>query len=184
MPKEESRLERQLKMSLEEMKKELPKQCDRGVKKGSKGYPHFWTGYKLHIDCNDGEIPISCLLSSASVNDAQVALPLMKMTADRVTSLYDLMDAAYDVDIVIAQSKSLGHVPIIKKHGRRKDKIDMAPAEKQRYKTRTTVERVNSRLKESFGGGHLRVKGPEKAMAHLMFGILVLTADQLIRLMT
>ena len=72
----------------------------------------------------------------------------------------------------------------LKKHDRRKDKIDMAPAEKQRYKTRTTVERVNSRLKESFGGRHLRVKGPEKAMAHLMFGILVLTADQLIRLMT
>ncbi len=35
-----------------------------------------------------------------------------------------------------------------------------------------------------FGGRFLRVKGHKKVMAHLMFGILVLTADQLFRLIT
>ncbi len=36
--------------------------------------------------------------------------------------------------------------------------------------------------KDEFGGRFLRVKGHKKVMAHLMFGILVLTADQLFRL--
>jgi hypothetical protein len=42
-------------------------------------------------------------------------------------------------------------------------------------------ERVNARLKDEFGGRTLRVRGA-KIMAHLMFGILALTVDQLLRL--
>ncbi len=37
-----------------------------------------------------------CVLTSASVHDSQVAIPLMTMTGARVSYLYDLMDAAYD----------------------------------------------------------------------------------------
>jgi hypothetical protein len=55
-------------------------------------------------------------------------------------------------------------------------------AEQDRYKERTMVERVNARLKDEFGGRNLRVRGPVKAMAHLMFGVLALTADQLMKL--
>ncbi len=40
----------------------------------SKGYKHSWTGYKLHIDVADGQIPVACLLTSASVHDSQVAI--------------------------------------------------------------------------------------------------------------
>ena len=46
------------------------------------------------------------------------------------------------------------------------------------------VERVNGRLKDEFGGRCVRVRGAAKVMAHLMFGVLVLTADQLLRLVT
>jgi len=35
-------------------------------------------------------------LTAASLHDSQVAIPLMKMTSERVDYLYDLMDAAYD----------------------------------------------------------------------------------------
>ncbi|MBL8422809.1 MAG: IS5/IS1182 family transposase, partial [Candidatus Accumulibacter phosphatis] len=42
--------------------------------------------------------------------------------------------------------------------------------------------RSNARLKDEFGGQTLRVKGDTKVMAHLMFGILALSADQLMRL--
>ena len=55
-------------------------------------------------------------------------------------------------------------------------------AEKQRYRERTMIERVNGRLKDEFGGREIRVRGAAKVMAHLMFGILALTADQLLRL--
>ena len=42
--------------------------------------------------------------------------------------------------------------------------------------------RSPSRLKVEFGGNHLRVKGGAKVMGHLMFGVLALSADQLMRL--
>ena len=58
------------------------------------------------------------------------------------------------------------------------------PHEAQRYKERSTAERVNARLKDEFGGRMVRVRGPEKVMAHLMFGVIALTVDQLIRFVT
>ena len=94
--KEQRRLERQLKMSLPQMLDDLPKACDVGTKRNAKGHTTSWIGYKLHIDAADGGIPISCVLTSASLHDSQVAIPLAAMTAERVTNLYDLMDSAYD----------------------------------------------------------------------------------------
>jgi hypothetical protein len=60
--------------------------------------------------------------------------------------------------------------------------IDLPLAETVRFKARTNVERVFSRLKDHAGGSTIRVHGPTKVMCHLMFGILVVTVDQLIRL--
>ena len=51
-----------------------------------------------------------------------------------------------------------------------------------RYRERTTVERVFGRLKDEFGGRHLRVRGHGKVACHLMFGVLALTVDQLLRM--
>ena len=45
------------------------------------------------------------------------------------------------------------------------------------------VERVNGRLKDEFGARHLRVRGHKKVQAHLMFGIVVLCVDQIMRLL-
>ena len=73
-PTEPRRLERQASMTLEEMLEDLPKVCDIGVKRNAKGYQESWTGYKLHIDAIDGGIPVSCLLTSASVHDSQAAI--------------------------------------------------------------------------------------------------------------
>ena len=43
-------------------------------------------------------------------------------------------------------------------------------------------ERVNGRLKDEFGGR--TVRGHAKVLCHLMFGIVALTVDQLMRLVT
>lgn len=196
--KEPTRIEKQQKMSLEEMLEDLPKGCDIGTKKNSKGHAEHWIGYKLHLDIADGCVPISAILTSASVHDSQVAIPLAEMTAKRVVNLYDLMDSAYDVPGIIAHSKSLGHVPLIDKNPRR-DKalaaelkaeskrqklLNLESAEKIRYNERTTAERANARLKDEFGGCMVRVRGQAKVMCHLMFGVLALAADQLMRLVT
>ncbi len=106
-------------MTLAEMLADLPRVCDCGTKRNSKGYPEYWVGYKLHLDVADGGIPISCILTSASLHDSQVALPLALQTQQRVSNLYDLMDAAYDARIIKEQSRWLGHVPLIDCHTKR-----------------------------------------------------------------
>ena len=174
----DNRLSRQRWMSLKEMINELPFDCDMGIKKKS-GKNYYWRGRKLHVDWADGEIPISCILTSASLHDSQAAIPLAKMSYERVESLYDLMDAAYDAKEIEEYSKILGHIPIIDSNPRRGIKIEMEPAKKRRYDERSTAERGFSLLKENFGGCTVRVKGYKKVMAHLMFGILALTALRL-----
>ncbi len=189
-----TRIEKQAEgMSLSDMRQDLPKACDVGTKKNSKGYKTSWTGYKLHIDSADGGIPISCLLTSASTHDSQVAIPLAKISSQRVTNLYDLMDSAYDVPQIHALSQQLGHIPLIDQHPRRNKAlkeelkaehkrskiIGHQRAETIRYRERSTVERVNGRLKDEFGGRVVRVRGHAKVMCHLMFGILALTSNQM-----
>lgn len=175
---------------------ELPQACDIGAKKNNHGQEQYWRGYKLHLDVADGQVPISAILTSASVHDSQVAVPLMRLTSQRVTYCYDLMDSAYDADELLAESRALNHVPIVGGHGRRGARNPsqcpkifpprVAPsqdfAQQDRYKERTMSERVNARLKDEFGVNHLRVRGHAKVMAHLMFGILALTVDQWLRM--
>ena len=195
-PKEERRVKRQLTMSLPQMLDDLPKACDVGTKRNAKGHTTSWIGYKLHIDAADGGIPISCILTSASLHDSQAAIPLASMTADRVTNLYDLMDSAYDAPEIGWHSYLLGHVPIIDINPRDKEyKEELArearaqrgvghrhPAD-ERYNERSNIERINGGLKDNCGGRHVRVRGHAKVHCHLMFGILVLTVDQLMRLL-
>jgi hypothetical protein len=183
-PKPETRLERQVGQTAAEALEELPAHCDVGAKRNSKGHQETWIGYKLHADVNDCGWPISVALTAASVHDSQVAIPLMKMTSARVDYLYDLMDAAYDAKPIYAVSRSLGHVPIIDKNGRGREVIPLAPHEAARYRQRTASERFNGRLKEEFGGANVMVRGAPKVGLHLMFGIIALFADQLLKLIS
>jgi len=182
-PKPRKRVELQAERRLEENLIDLPTVCNVGTKKNSKGYKTTWIGYKLHLDCIDGDIPVSAILSSASLHDSQAAIPLAQMSSERVTNLYDLMDAAYDSPEIHAFSKSLGHRPIIDSNPRRGEKIIMDPATKSRFAERSSAERVNSNLKDNYGGRNIRVKSASKVMAHLMFGIVSITAMQLYRLL-
>ena len=183
-------------MSLPQMLADLPRACDVGSKRNAKGHTTSWIGYKLHVDTADGGIPISCIMTSASTHDSQVAIPLGTLTAGRVENLYDLMDAAYDSIEIRAHCILLGHKPIIDVNPRRS--VEMQEAlkrekkarrtlglffpEERRYVERSGSERVNGRLKDEFGGRHVRVRGYDKVLAHLMFGMTVLTASQLMRL--
>jgi hypothetical protein len=57
-------------------------------------------------------------------------------------------------------------------------------AEQVRYGERSAAERVNGGIKDNHGGRTARLRGPEKMMCHLMFGILGITVLQLVRLIT
>ena len=116
------------------------------------------------------------------------------------------MDSAYDAPEIRDHSRSLGDVPIIgvnprSKPGLKQELADAARrrkragyrlAEDVRYNERSTVERVgcqpfgtgqNGRFKDDFGGGFVRVRGPNKIMRHLMLGVLAPAVEQLMRLL-
>jgi len=118
-----TRIEKQKNMTLEEMLNDLPTACDKGGKKDSKGNTMYWTGHKLHLDVVDGGIPVSAIVTSASLHDSQVAIPLSRLTAQRVTVLYDLMDSAYYVPGVIEESKNQGRIPLIDVNPRRNKEL-------------------------------------------------------------
>ena len=132
------------------------------------------------------------------MHDSQVAIPLATMSAERVRNFYDIMDSAYYLKEIEEHSLGLKHIPLIDINPRRnaelkesleseqkaRETLHWEPPEATRYKERSGSERINARLKDEFGIGTLRVRGHTKVFCHLMFGVLVVTADQLIKLVT
>jgi hypothetical protein len=177
------RLEIQPNRGFEENLVDLPTSCDWGTKKNSNGKTYTWKGYKLHLDCADGGVPVSAIISSASMHDSQAAIPLMQMSTNRVINFYDVMDSAYDAPEIHNFSRSLNHIPVIDNNPRRGEKIEFDPAKKIRYNERTTSERANSELKDNYGLEDIRVKGHKKVKLHIMFAIIALTSKALFNIL-
>lgn len=175
------RLEVQPGRTLKENLADLPAVCDRGGKKDSKGNTMYWIGYKAHLDWSDAGVPLSLIVSSASLHDSQASIPLSQMTSTRIVYLYELMDAAYDSAAQRDYSANQGRVALIDLNRRSgKDATQaMDPAQRERYKERTTAERGNSDLKDNYGWRFVRVRGAVKVAAHLSFGLIALAAERL-----
>ena len=153
---------------------------DYGTKKDSKGKKQCWRGYKLHIDVIDGDLPISWLVTSASLHDSQAAIPLAQMSAERVTSLYDLADAAYDAAAIREMSARLGHVAIIDHNPRRGEKQEFSPAQAIRYHQRQQFRAGQFPSARQPRRASCAGRGAIKVAAHLSFGLLVIAAEQLL----
>jgi hypothetical protein len=191
-----NRRQRQLKEgNLDTMIAELPKACDKGMKKSSQGYTTIWKGYKLHAAVDDHCIPLAVIVTSASLHDCEVAIPLATKSHLVASNFYDLMDAAYDHPEIKEHSISLGHVPIIdfspcntvqknekEAEQERKKLLNFKTAESKRYQQRLPKERFNALYKDYCGGNNIFYKGHSKVTCHVMFGVLTLTASTLIRL--
>ena len=89
------------------------------AQRNAKGYGESWRGYRLHIDAADGDVPVSRLLTSASLHDSQAAIPLARMTGERVDHRYGLMDAACDSREIGAHARMAGRVAVIDANPRR-----------------------------------------------------------------
>jgi hypothetical protein len=198
VPKTLSLCEKQADMdSTIQMLQEISTSTDIGRKINAKGNGYAWIGGKLHLGVVDGDIPITAIYTCASVHDSQVAIPVINETTKRVDYLYDLCDKAYDSEPIIAFSKKRGHAPIIDVNPRNCEETKTALEgqkilEKMLFNTpmsnhynhRSSVERVNAYLKDSFGCKHIYVKGATKVASHLMFGVLALCIHQSIKLLT
>lgn len=188
-----SRKQKQLREDLQTSLNGLPIQCDHGSKKMGNGFLTFWKGYKFHVAIDDLCIPLAAILSSASLNDSEVAIPLAIKSNSVAKNFYDLMDSAYNSPEIKEHSYSLGHVPIIderprnttqkeekKAEQKRKRILNAYTAEDRRYRERGPKERFNALFKDYYGGRNIWYRGHSKISCHLMFGILALTATSLL----
>ena len=172
-----SRLTRQISCSSGKAVKDLNRTCAWGCKKNSQGNLQFWKGYKLHLDITDRGIPTAAVVTGANVHDSQVALPLEKLTERHVTHLYSVMDSAYDALAIRRYSEGQGRVALIDRNTRRGDtRPPMDPAEQERFKVRSTVERANAHLKDWLLPQRLLVRGYAKVNFTVMTGVVCLAA--------
>jgi hypothetical protein len=176
-PKPETAIERQLHESAEESLEKINTACSHGCKRNSRGNTQYWIGYKLHLDVSDTGFPLSAFVSGANVYDNQLAIPMEKMTENKVTFCYSLMDAAYDTVHIKTFIEGRGRVPIIDPNKRNDaSRPPLDPAKKERYKMRTEVERANSILKDWLLPGKLYVKGHQKVSFVLFSAVVCLAA--------
>jgi len=183
-PKVKSRQEKQVEQPWQESVAELPTICDIGTKQNSKGKRFYWTGFKLHIDVADGGVPISACTTSASLHDSQAAIPLAKMSSQRLgTIFYELMDRGYVGHCIPETIRGLNHVPLIKGKAYKSHlPVQFDPAAQERFSNRVAVERFFSDLKMNHGGSSVRVRGHRKVHCHLMMGVLSIFALSVLRI--
>lgn len=130
---------------------QLEMRCSLTAKQNSKGKLQWFIGYKAHIATDDFGVPISFTVTGACVHDCKVAVPLMKLAHQRTTFLYALMDKGYLNPAINAYAELIERRVIIDQRSHRG--VAATPMEKSdavRYKSRTTVERTNSELKDGF----------------------------------
>jgi transposase len=156
--------------------------CCWGCKRNSQGNVSFWKGYKLHLDVTDMGIPVTAVVTGANVHDSQLAIAMEKLTERKIRHLYSLMDAAYDAQGIRDYIEGKGRVAIIDGNKRRGEVgHPFDPAQKQRFKIRSTVERANSHLKDWFFSGKVYVRGIRKVRCHLMAGVVCLAAVKILQ---
>ena len=142
--------------------KKLNKKCSKTCKKNSKGDKEYYIGYKIHLAVDDNGIPISSIITGANVSDYKPAIPLIRMSNERVRFLYVLMDKGYDSQEIENATKRIDSIPIIDPKTKRNGfKKEMDPCYRERYKIRTTVERANGELKECFLSNKLYSRGKD-----------------------
>jgi hypothetical protein len=175
--KEPPELKRQLAENANTIMNALNKDCAWGCKKNSQGNISYWKGYKLHLDVSDIGFPLTAWVSGANVHDSQLAIPLEKLTGEKVKYFYSVMDSAYDAKWIHAYIRMCHRIPVIDPNMRRnKNRPPLDPAKQERYKIRTAVERAYSHLKDRLIPQSLYVKGHAKVSFMLMIGVVALAA--------
>jgi hypothetical protein len=79
------------------------------------------------------------------------------------------MDSAYDAGIIRDYTTSTKHVGLIDfNHRSPKDERKFEKFEAERYKNRSSAERVNSLLKDNYAGEKFRVYDDPQKLDHLL----------------
>ena len=181
--KKERTVEAQRKNSTSKIIADLPVACNYGTKKNSNGKSYQWKGYKLHSMVNEYNIPIASIVTSASVHDSLCAIPLIRMTEERVEALYYLADKGYDSAAIRDEIIEFDKVPLIDFKCKRNGELggEFIGNQKERYKKRTFVESHFSQLKMQYLPRYILYRGIEKVSGFLNFALSVISAIQIIK---
>jgi len=113
----EKRIEVQLDASLIELRTEVPRDPNWGVKKNSNGKNEFWFGYKGHLAVGtSSQYILQSLFSSGHLNDGKATIPLLKGINERLSLSnlrYQTMDAGYDYEPIYKQVYQMGNQSVI-----------------------------------------------------------------------
>ena len=65
---------------------------------------------------------------------------------------------------------------------RYQDEVLLRSHKAKQYNEREFFERFNSRLKEQYSGRNIMVKGAQKVLKHLKFGVIAIFTDPLLKI--
>ena len=116
-PLYDKKIEAQLTSPLADLRKEVPRAPQWGIKKNSEGKNEFWYGYKAHVAVSaSSQYILQSLVSSGNLNDGKAAIPLLKGMEERLslpTVRYQTMDAGYDFEPIYQQVYQMNQQSII-----------------------------------------------------------------------
>ena len=161
--------------------------CNWHVKRNTHGKDQYVWGYKAHILCDaDYELPIAVDITSGNTHDVRKAAPLLRQARYTQGSFYPkyvCADAAYSSERLQKAIRNQYHAtPIIDpnpKHPKAQARRNRIPEWNAIFSKRTSVERINARLKGFYKLDSLRVRGRMKVRLHAFMSVLALQARAL-----
>ena len=162
-PKELKELQKQTLEDAAVSIEKINKNCAFGCKKNSQGKIQTTKGYKLHLDVSDSGFPLTAVITGANVHDSRLAIPMEKMTEQKVTFCYSLMDAGYDAQTISDFIQSRERVPLIDPNKRNdKNRSPLDPAKQERYKIRRPLNVHILISKITCYQNHFTLRGTQK----------------------
>jgi len=157
------------------------------VKTNTEGNVKFVWGYKVHILADaTWELPIAIDISPGNVNDVRKAAPLLQQaryTNSKFHPDYVIADAGYSSDplrrLIRRQYRAEPIIDPNASHKKAFARTNKTPEWKEIYNKRTSIERLNGRLKAHRRLNSVRVRGRFKVRIHAMMSIIVCQAQAL-----
>ncbi len=157
------------------------------VKKDTNGRGKFTWGYKLSLLVDTTyELPMAWRVTSGDTADIRAASPLLcqaRWITDKFHPQYVIADAGYCSEALRRQiRRQFKSIPIIKTNAGHKRAVEKYPEDAEWqgiFSRRTSIERVNARLKGHRKLNSLRVRGIRKVRVHCLLSLIALQTQVL-----
>jgi transposase len=157
------------------------------VKRDTSGKPKYYFGYKLHILADtEYELPIVAKVTTASRHDVRVATPLLsqaRFTYSKFHPEYIICDAGYSSkklrQVIKRQYRAKPIIKVNPSHKKAKALLPETEEWKEIYNRRSSIERLNSRLKGYRRLNNITVRRIRKVTVHCFISLITVQAQAL-----